>query len=189
MDAENRSADAAASTPTMPPRPATDARDVIITRVVDAPRELVFDAWTNPAHVAKWWRPKGFETVVCEEMDVRVGGTFRFRMTLADGTVYMSRNIYREIEKPVRIVYDEACDKAGKPFHHARMTVTFDDDGTRTAITIRARFEWLEGRDPQWTPEAMKQGLAKGWNDNLDLLEPYLDAIEAASDESVRSRP
>src|SRR5699024_4656214 len=116
----------------------------------------------------------------CEEMDVRVGGRFRFRMLFHDGTVHTSTNIYRELIAPERIVYDETCDENGKPFHRARLTAAFEDQAESTRLTLRARLSWVEGRDPRWTPEVMTQGLAAGWNDKLDLLERYLASAGAA---------
>jgi len=156
---------------------ADEEREVLITRLFDAPRELVFRMWTEREHVCHWWHPKGFASVVCEEMDVRPGGRLRFRMRLADGKEFLSKSVYREIVRPELIVYDEDCDEDGTPFHRARMTITFAAQGDKTLVTTHARFDWIPDRDPRWTPEVMRQGLQQGWNDNLDLLVQYLKSV------------
>jgi uncharacterized protein YndB with AHSA1/START domain len=158
-----------------------DERDVVSTRVLQAPRALVFKAWTAREHAVQWWRPKIFESVVCEAFDVRPGGTFRFRMRLADGTTYTSHNIYREITPPERLVYDEVCDENGKVFHRARLTVTLEEVGReRTLCTVHARLELVPERDPRFTLEMMRQGWTQGWKDNFDLLVTHLASLTNA---------
>jgi uncharacterized protein YndB with AHSA1/START domain len=158
-------------------RTATAEREVVIRRVIAAPRERVFEAWTDPAHFKHWWHPDGFRSVDCEQFELRVGGGFGFRMVMDDGSVYTSTNVYREIVAPSRLVWDEVCLERGNPFHRARWQVDFEEHEAGTLLIIRALLEWVEGRDPRWTPELMKQGLAKGVNDNLDKLEAYLAAL------------
>ena len=79
-------------------------REIVLTRVVDAPRELVFEAWTKPEHAMKWFGPKGF-TCTLHEMDVRVGGRWRFDMFAPDGKLYPNRIEYLEIVPNERLVY------------------------------------------------------------------------------------
>ncbi|MGC3965115.1 MAG: SRPBCC domain-containing protein [Rhodocyclaceae bacterium] len=148
-----------------------------VIRILGAPRERVFAMWTEPAHVAHWWRPEGFRSVVCEHMDVRVGGGFQFRMLHENGSEYLSRNTYLEVVAPARLVYDETCYENGTAFHQARMTISLDDLGERTRLTIHGHFTWLPGRDPRWTTDAMKAGWTGGWKDNLDLLVKYLATL------------
>jgi DNA-binding transcriptional ArsR family regulator len=89
--------------------------EIAITRVFDAPRELVWEAWTNPKQVAQWWGPNGFTTPVCE-LDLRPGGAIRIDMRGHDGTVYPMTGIYRENVEPERLVLtSEALDKDGHP--------------------------------------------------------------------------
>ena len=79
----------------------TADRELVVTRVIDAPRRLVFRAWTQPEHIARWWGPQGFTTIHCE-MDVRVGGAYRFGMRSPQGTEHWKRGVYREIVEPER---------------------------------------------------------------------------------------
>ena len=78
-------------------------RELVITRVYDAPRELVFRAWTDPKHMARWWGPKHFTNRV-EQMDVRPGGAWRIVMCAPDGSEYPAQGVYREIVPPERLV-------------------------------------------------------------------------------------
>ena len=103
----------------------TTDRELLVTRVIDAPRALVFKAWTEPEQVARWWGPQGFTTTFCD-MDIRPGGTFRFCMRSPAGTDHWKRGVYREIVAPERIVFTFAWeDAAGNPGHELLTTVTF----------------------------------------------------------------
>src|SRR4051794_29231769 len=84
--------------------PDTSDREIVFSRVFDAPRELVWKAWTEPHHVTKWWGPNGFTTTI-HEMDVRTGGTWHHTMHGPDGTDYPNKSIFVEVVKPERIVY------------------------------------------------------------------------------------
>jgi uncharacterized protein YndB with AHSA1/START domain len=81
---------------------ATTDREIVTTRVFDAPREMVFDAWTDPKHIGQWWGPIGFTTTT-HEMDVRPGGVWRFTMHGPDGRDYKNRIVYTEIVRPERL--------------------------------------------------------------------------------------
>ena len=101
-----------------------EAHELIITLVFNAPRALVFKAWKDPKHVARWWGAKGFTNPVCE-MDVRQGGALRIVMRAPDGTDYPMRGIYREIVEPERLVFTNvALDSDGKPILDGLTTVT-----------------------------------------------------------------
>lgn len=78
-------------------------REIVMTRVFDAPRELLFAAWIDPRHVARWWGPKGFRNTI-HEMDARPGGVWEFVMHGPDGVDYRNRSIVLEIVRPERIV-------------------------------------------------------------------------------------
>src|ERR1700722_521534 len=84
---------------------ATAGREIAATRIFDAPRELVFRMWTEPEHVAKWWGPIGFTNTI-HEMDVRPGGVWRFIMHGPDGVDYPNKNVYLEVVRPDRLVWD-----------------------------------------------------------------------------------
>src|SRR5260370_33691510 len=87
---------------------AANERTVVITRVLDAPRELVFRAWTDAKHLARWWGPKGFTNPVCE-VDARPGGALRIVMRAPDGAEHPMTGVFREIMAPARLVFTSAA--------------------------------------------------------------------------------
>jgi len=92
-------------------------RELVITRIFDAPRHLVFQAWTEPGRVARWWGPQGFVTTY-SDMDIRPGGTFRVCMRSPEGAEHWKQGVYREVVKPERLVFTFAWEDAeGKPIH------------------------------------------------------------------------
>src|SRR5688572_2241673 len=117
------------------PAGATADREIVIERVIDAPRELVFEAWTDPTHMTHWWGPRRFTTTT-HRMDVRPGGAWRFVMHGPDGRDYQNRIVYREVVTPERLVYDHGGGDDVEPvsFH---TTVTFEEYGGKTRITLR----------------------------------------------------
>ncbi len=116
----------------------TADREIVLTRELDAPRELVWRAYTEPAHLPNWFGPNGFTNTV-HEIDVRVGGRWRFIMHGPDGTDYGNRIVYQEVVQPERLVFLHGEDVDDDPgaFH---VTVTFDDLGGRTRVTQRMLF-------------------------------------------------
>ena len=86
----------------------------MITRVFNAPRKMVFDAWTDPRQVAQWWGPRGFTTTI-SEMDVRPGGVWRLVMHGPDGTDYKNKVVYLEVAKPERLVYKHEPELGTEP--------------------------------------------------------------------------
>jgi uncharacterized protein YndB with AHSA1/START domain len=134
-------------------------REVIITRVFDAPRPLVFKMWTDPRHLMVWWGPKGFTNPVCE-VDARVGGAWRIVMRAPNGEEYPCGGVYREIVEPERVVFTNiATDKDGSPVLDGLTTVTFAELGGKTKLTLQARAvavvpyaaAYLEGMEAGWT--------------------------------------
>jgi uncharacterized protein YndB with AHSA1/START domain len=111
-------------------------REIVLSRVIDAPRELVFSAWTEPRHLVQWFGPAGFK-IETKSIEIRVGGEWRFDMIAPDGTRYSNRMHFRRIESPNLIEIDHGADKDNDPGRF-RITVTFDaqSDG-RTVITLR----------------------------------------------------
>src|SRR3954464_6742963 len=98
-----------------PVNPSVDpAREIGITRVFDAPRELVFKMWTDPKHVAQWWGPQGFMTTTYK-MDVKAGGVWRFAMHGPDGRDYENQITYVEVVEPERIAYRHGGGKDVEP--------------------------------------------------------------------------
>jgi uncharacterized protein YndB with AHSA1/START domain len=120
--------------------PETSDREIVVTRVFDAPRELVFKAWTDPQHLAHWWGPNGF-SITTHEMEFKPGGVWRFVMHGPDGRDYQNKVLYVEITEPERLVYDHV---SGPQF---RMTVTFANQGGKTSITAQMLFDSAALRD------------------------------------------
>ena len=146
-------------------------REIVLTRVLDAPRALVWKAWTQPEHIARWWGPHGFAVSGCT-VDFKVGGGFRLLMQGADGANHPCRGVFREIVPLQRIVYDgEADDRhgcgAGLP-PGARVTVTFEDEGNKTRLTLHTRFVTAAARIA-----AYDAGYTAGWGEGLERLADY----------------
>lgn len=143
-------------------------REIVVTRVFDAPRALVFRAWTEPEHVARWWGPDGF-TATVREMDVRPGGVWRFVLHGPDGMDYPNRIVYDEVAPPERLVYTHGVDEPDAPgrFH---VTVTFAEQGAQTRVTMRMRFASAAERE-----RAVRERRAvEGANQTLARLAEYL---------------
>ncbi len=145
---------------------------IVVSRVFDAPRALVFEAFTDPKHLTQFWGPKGFTCPHCE-VDLRVGGKFRVDMRAPDGAVYPCVGIYREIVKPERLVYVSTAAEGhpcggGLP-PRAVVTMTFADLGGKTKLTIHTRLQLAADRDA-----AIAGGFNEGWNDALDKLAALL---------------
>jgi len=153
--------------------PAADeaARTILTTRVYDAPRALVFEAFTQPQHLAQWWGPNGFTTTT-SAIDVRPGGVWRFVMHGPDGTDYQNRITYDEVVKPERLVYHHGgtVDVESVQF---RVTVTFEDLDGKTKLTMRMVFPSAAERDRV----AEKYGAVEGAKQTLERLAGYLPEI------------
>lgn len=146
---------------------------IIVTRIFDAPRELVFKMFTDPMHLARFWGPAGFTNTV-REMDPRPGGTFRLEMCGPDGATYPCEGLYREVIAPERIVYSGGPD-CGHPCGgglppRALVTITFAGHDGKTTLTVTTRFESIADRDA-----AVKTGFTRGWASCLDRLADLLE--------------
>jgi uncharacterized protein YndB with AHSA1/START domain len=151
--------------------PATDllGREIIFTRLFDAPRELVWEAWTDPQQVVQWWGPRGFTTTT-HEMDVRPGGVWRFIMHGPDGTDYPNKIVYPEVVPSERLAYTHGSDDGDDESGRFQMTVTFADQGGKTRLTMRALFASAEERD-----RVVKEyGAIEGGEQTLDRLAEHL---------------
>ena len=145
-----------------------DARTIVTTRVFEAPRELVFEAWTDPRHLVQWWGPHGFTTTV-RAIDVRPGGVWRFVMHGPDGRDYENRIVYDEIAKPERLVYSHGGGDDVEPVQF-QVTVTFEDLGGKTRLTMRALFPSAAERNRV----AEQYGAIEGAKQHLDRLAAHL---------------
>jgi uncharacterized protein YndB with AHSA1/START domain len=111
-------------------------REIVLSRVIDARRDAVFSAWTDPKHLPNWFGPAGFR-IETKEIDIRVGGLWRFDMIAPDGQRYTNRMQFRRIDRPTLIEFDHGVDRDEDPGQF-RTTLTFDEqsDG-KTVITLR----------------------------------------------------
>ncbi|HJY16118.1 MAG TPA: SRPBCC family protein [Xanthobacteraceae bacterium] len=123
----------------------SDLRSIIGMREFDAPRELVFSAFTDPTHLARWWGPNGFTTTT-SSFDLRPGGVWRFVMHGPDGRDYQNRITFEEVVRPERLVYRHGGGDDVEPVQ-LRQTITFEDLGGRTRITWRGDFPSAAKRD------------------------------------------
>jgi uncharacterized protein YndB with AHSA1/START domain len=141
-------------------------REIHIERVVDAPRDRVFAAFTDPQLIPQWWGPHGTTTIV-DVMDVRPGGSWRFVSQDSDGSEAAFRGTYREIVAPERIV--QTFEWEGMPGHVSVETATFEDLGDRTKITTTALFHTSEERDGM-----LSSGMERGMNETYARLDALL---------------
>jgi uncharacterized protein YndB with AHSA1/START domain len=144
-------------------------REVEITRDFDAPRELVFDAFTKPELVRRWLLgPEGWTMPVCE-IDLRVGGRYRY-VWRKDGVPDMGMGgEFREVSAPERLVCTEKFDQAWYPGEAALNTTVFTESGAVTRVSITVRYESQEARDIAMR-SGMEQGMAIGFNRLEELL-------------------
>ena len=141
-------------------------RALVITRVFDAPRGLVFKACAEPEHLAHWWGPTDFTLPSCT-INFRPGGAYRFHMRSPEGADHWLRGVYREIVEPERLVFTYAWEDAeGKSGHETLVTVTFEEFGGKTKLTLhQAVFESVSVRTEHQS----------GWTECLDRLVAYLE--------------
>ena len=145
-------------------------RELVITRIFDAPCRLVFKMWTEPEHLVRWWGPSGF-TTISGRMDVRTGGVWSRSMRAPDGRVIRKHGVYREIVMPERLVFTYVTDDpVGNPGPETLVTVTFTDLGRKTRLTLH-----------QGGFESVLAGEAHhaGWTSCLERLAEHLSANAA----------
>ncbi|MGH8400218.1 MAG: SRPBCC family protein [Gammaproteobacteria bacterium] len=145
-------------------------REVTLTRILDAPRELVFKVWTDPQHLAQWWGPHGFTNPVCD-VDLRPGGKILIHMRGPDGITYPMTGTFNEIVAPERLVFlSAALDQDGTPVLESLTTVTFAKHGDRqTKLTVHARARGLKPIAAQYLA-----GMQAGWTQSLERLDAHL---------------
>lgn len=120
-------------------------REIAITRIFDAPRDLVWKVWTDPTHIAHWWGPIGFKNTIAE-MDVRPGGVWRLVMHGPDGRDYPNKIVFIEVVQPERLVFKHVGEKGYEPVTH-QTTVTFTEHGEKTKLQMRMIFPSANARD------------------------------------------
>lgn len=146
----------------------TEERRIITSRVLDAPRALVWRAWTRPEHVARWWGCEGFQVTRCE-LDPTPGGAFRLDLLGPDGTLYSCRGRFREVVEPERIVFEGDPDAThpcgiGLP-PDARVVVRFEAQDDKTRLTLETLFRSAAARQA-----AVDTGYAASWSGSLERL-------------------
>lgn len=145
-------------------------RELVITRVLDAPRPVVFASWTDARQLAQWWGPRGFEVVSCAA-DVRVGGGWRVETRSPEGDEHHAGGVYREVAAPERLVFTMAWDgvEDGEPGRETVVTVGLAEEGNRTRMTFRqAVLSSLAARDAH----------DEGWSSAFELLAEYLARMQ-----------
>lgn len=143
-----------------------DKPELLITRFFDAPRELVFQAWTDPEHLKRWENaPIGF-TVTTEKSDIRPGGEYRICMRSPEGVDHWLQGVYTEVVPPERLSFTHVWLRAdGTPGVETRVTLSFAERGNRTELTLhQTGFDTVASRD----------GHNGGWNSTFDRLAAYL---------------
>ena len=140
-------------------------REVVLTRVFDAPRRMVFDAFTRPELLKRWFGPRGWSLVVCE-VDLRVGGGFRFVMRSPDGKQMGMRGVYREIVPPERSVHMESFDDYPG---ESQVTAVFVEQGGKTMLTATVLYPSQAVRDAV-IQSGMEHGAAECYDRLAELL-------------------
>lgn len=146
-------------------------REVVISRVIDAPRDLVFSAWADPEQIQVWFGPDGLE-IETKEIDLRPGGTWRFDMVGADGTRFTNRMVFLRMEAPSLIEVVHGADEEDDPGQF-RMLATFDEQGNgKTVLTLRQMHPTRERRDVVIGFGAVEYG-----GQTLDKLARHVEAL------------
>ena len=169
-------------------KPQTASREFTLSRVLDAPRDLVWKAFTDPERMKEWWGPKGFK-VIAAKMDLRVGGTYHYGLQAPDGAPMWGKFVFREVTPQDRLVFLQSfSDEAGGVTRHPMaptwplemLTVfTFEEQpGGKTKFTVR----WSPHNateEERKTFDAGHGSMNQGWSGTLDKLEAYLAEVKA----------
>lgn len=143
--------------------------EVTLTRVLNAPRELVYDVWTDPEHMKQWCGPTGFISPVCR-VETKNGGKMYIEMQAPDHSIYPVHGYYHELVRPEKIVFvHDVRDEADKHLFDIWHTITFKAEGAQTVLTVHAEAQNIK-------PEAMHfvEGMEEGWTQCIDKLENYV---------------
>lgn len=136
--------------------------ELTITRLFDAPCDLVFKVWTTPEHIPNWWGPRGYTTLSCN-VDLRVGGSWRVTSRHDDGSTTAETGTFLDVEKPSRLVMTHAWEN--QTAAETIVTITFAEEGSKTRMTFhQASFASIDTRD----------GHVGGWNESFDMLAEHL---------------
>lgn len=147
-------------------------RAIVLTRTFDAPRDMVFEAWTKPEHVRHWWGWRTSIMVVCEA-EVRPGGSWRYVTREENGAEVPFTGVYQEVTPPERVVHTEIYDI--EPFNRgdpAVSTVTFSEEDGRTTVTVTTMYPTKEVRDM-----VLRSGMEVGAAESYDRLAEHLGTL------------
>lgn len=145
-------------------------REIVMSRLFDAPRQLVWEAHTNPKHLPQWMLgPPGWTMPVCE-IDLRPGGAWRFVWRKSEGEEMEMRGVYREVKPPERLVHTE---KWGPEWPETINTLVLMEKTGKTTLTATVQYPSKEARDA-----ALKTGMKEGANQSYDRLDAHLRAME-----------
>jgi uncharacterized protein YndB with AHSA1/START domain len=145
-------------------------REIVMTRLIDAPQDLVFSAFKDPRHISNWWGPNGFTTTTYE-MDVRPGGQWLFTMHGPDGTDYENRVRYTEVKEPERLAYDHDGGDGGDATLRFKAVITFVPEAGKTRVTLRLICATTEQR-----AYMAKFGAIEGGEQTLSRLASHLQS-------------
>ena len=148
-------------------------RQLTLNRTFDAPRALVWKAWTDPAHLVHFWGPHGMTTPVCE-IDLRPGGTFHTVMRDPDGNEHPSTGVYLDVTAPERLVFTDAYVSAWEPSEKPFMTMvlTLTEDGDKTNFTAEAKHWSVDDRQSH-----QDMGFESGWGAMTERLADHLKSL------------
>ncbi len=144
-----------------------------MTRVFDAPRDLVFEAHSSCEHMSHWWGPRRYEIAKCD-LDFRPGGTWRIVQRGRNGDEHGFRGEFREIVRPERIVW--TFEWEGLPGHISVQTVRFEEQDGKTTLTAVAAFDTVEDRDGM-----LQSGMEEGSAETYDRLDEYLEVLKGGA--------
>ena len=146
-------------------------REILMTRILDAPRDLVFEAHSSCEHMSRWWGPRRYEIASCE-MDFRPGGRWRIVHRGDDGQEFGFRGEFREIRRPELITW--TFEFEGMPGHVSVQTLTLEEHDGKTTLTSRVLFDSIEDRDGM-----INSGMESGASESMDRLEEYLQELRS----------
>jgi uncharacterized protein YndB with AHSA1/START domain len=148
-------------------------KELTLTRLLDAPRELVFKVWTEAEHLAKWWGPRGFTNPRCEA-DARAGGAIRIDMQAPDGSVNVLQGSFREIQAPQKVVFTIGGfeDENGEQGVENLITATFEEENGKTRLTTHVAVI----KAAPYLLEAV-EGMEEGWTQSIDRMQEYAEGI------------
>ncbi len=141
-------------------------REIVLTRVFDAPREQVFKAFVDPTLVAQWWGPRGFTTIV-DKLEAKPGGAWRYIVRGSNGEEDAFRGVFREVTPPERLVF--TFEWEGLPGHVLVETVTLEERDGKTTVTDTSLFHTPEERDGM-LQSGMEGGASESWDKLAELL-------------------